>query len=145
MTNKKSYVSTETKTIQTVKWSEIPTGTTFKAKIKGKKTEGQIYNSKRDNFIYLCSNNNVINGTNPPKDLGYKFAWAISKNNTTSEMFGDYITDIEFGDIPKGFEAPFETLSVGGYEAEIFDGYVEIGGCKIDNKIIRKIGKNLIP
>lgn len=135
---------TTTISIKKFDWSKVPTGTTFEAKIRGKKCKGQIFNDKGGRYVYFCQNG--IQGSKGPHNLGYSYTWSNSYNHDTEELIDEYndITHLVLGPIPEGFVEPVILPEMGGYKPVVRKGKVEFGCKTVSNEHIRLLVSQLV-
>jgi hypothetical protein len=134
------------KTIKEFKWENIPTGLSFTCKMNGEKLKGQIYNDKDEGFIYLC--NNTITYDDAPSNLGYKGGIEFPYGDAENDFMLDDecgITNLEFGDIPKGFEPPIIINIDGEHLVQYEKGFIVVGCQEIDNEQVEALVKALKP
>jgi len=124
-------------THETINWEKVPTGTKFTAKISGENCSGLIYNDPRHKRIYFCQNTRA--GNESPNLLGYRYSWVrnyyeTDRNNSSSNII--------LSPKNKNFKCP-ELLEIGDHIVKFCKGKITFGNTEINNKIVRKLFKQL--
>lgn len=110
-------------------FDKIPTGTKYKAVIQGKKCEGLIYN--RFDRLFFCHNNTNLMGCGSvcPNKMGFKYSYDMPLNYSLSDS---QIKNLVLYAKNKGFKYPLGTC-IASRQLEICNGYIRIGGERIEN------------
>lgn len=137
------------KTILSIDWKNVPTGTPFKGQFYKKDIEGKIFNNLNDSYnpyIYFCQDS--TEGSDSPNPLGYEHGISYSpgniRNGADTYLDDSNIVSIELFPLEEGYVVPITLPIMAEYRPKVRKGFVKFGCQQVPNEHIRLLAENLI-